>query len=133
MLGLPGIYPTEVLLGLRRLRRVNLISEVDVLSIELEAASKPFCNVQLVAAQDRRIEHPLDFEWLFTKEGAARICEEIKKISRKEFVDVLCLGCPSIYAFGKRNLKKWNFRLWDKNVLHLGQVDEAKEVSCVDL
>lgn len=133
LLNLPGIYPPEVLLGLRRLERANLIPEFDVLSVELEAASKPFCNGHPVAVHDRRIEHPLDFEWLFTREGSARICHEIRKFIRKDAVEVLCLGCPSVYRFGRRNMKNWDFRLWDKNVLHLGQVEEAEEVFCVDL
>lgn len=103
-----------------------------MLRIELEAASKPKYSAQAVGVSDRYIEHPLDFEWLFTKQGAARICDEIKNAHRKEEGDVLCLGCPSVYVFGKRNLKTFNFRLWDKNVLHLGQIEEAREVSCVD-
>jgi hypothetical protein len=128
------VYPTEVLVGLRRLRSAKQIPEIDVIAAELEAASKPAFSDVPVGAHERKIEHPLDFEWLFSKAGAARICEEIERLLGKGGGgDVLCLGCPSVYAFGKKHLKNWNFRLWDKNVLHLGQIEEAREVSSVDI
>ncbi|HXC35283.1 MAG TPA: hypothetical protein VNV43_05370 [Candidatus Acidoferrales bacterium] len=133
MLQLPGIYPTEVLFGLSRLLKTKQIPEVGVIAVELEAASRPIYFESPVAAQDRRIEHPLDFEWHFSKEGAKRVCEEILRLCGKDNGEVLCLGCPSVYAFGKQNLKNYNFRLWDKNVRHLGQIEEAREVACVDV
>jgi len=129
---LPGIYPAEVLYSLRRLRKLSEISEVEVLSIELEAASKPICHERLVGHGGRHIEHPLDFEWRFTKQGVARICSEITCLSLPKGAEILCLGCPSLYLLGKERLRGFKFRLWDKNTLHLGQIDEAKEVSCFD-
>ena len=61
LLNLPGVYPTEVLLSLRRLRSAKQIIEFDVLAVELEAASKPIYNVNPVSPSERKIEHPLDF------------------------------------------------------------------------
>jgi hypothetical protein len=112
---------------------MSKISEVEVLSVELEVASKPNVQERVVSQSPRHIEHPLDFEWRFTTQGTARVCEEIAIIQRGKTGDVLCLGCPSVYLFGRQQVKQFNFRLWDKNTLHLGQMDEAKEVSTFDI
>lgn len=126
---LPGIFPSEVICSLRRLALVDKISEVELLSVELEVVSRPNTQGNLVSRTTRHIEHPLDFEWRFTKQGVARICDEIDALQNGKPSEVLCLGCPSVYLLGRQH----KFRLWDKNTLHLGQLDEANEVSKLDI
>jgi hypothetical protein len=130
---LPGIYPSEVLCALRRLRAAGEISEFDVLAVELEAASRPALHHEPVEPDRRLIEHPLDFEWRFTWRGAARICNEIDKSDLKPNSKVLCLGCPSVYLFGRQYRKHIRFSLWDKNTALLGQMDEARDIRCLDV
>lgn len=130
--GLPGIYPSEVLCSLRRLQGRDKIQEFDVLAVELDAASKPVLHSQSVCREKRFIEHPLDFEWRFTSKGVARIGEEIKAAGLKK-AEILCLGCPSVYLFGKDQLKGFSFRLWDKNNATAGQIEEAREICRLDL
>jgi hypothetical protein len=130
---LPGIYPSEVLFSLRRLQRSAAIPDFDVLAVELEAASKPALQAEPVEPGRRLIEHPLDFEWCFTRQGVARICLEIERSQLKAGAEILCLGCPSVYLLGKQNLKSLRFRVWDKNIPQLGQMEEAREVCRVDI
>jgi hypothetical protein len=130
---LPGVYPAEVLCSLRRLRRNSLISELDVLAIELEAASIPVLQREPVAPGKRFIEHPLDFEWRFTRQGVERICGEIEKRKLKPQAEVLCLGCPSIFLFGRQHFKNLTFRLWDKNTPIIGQMEEVRDICRVDI
>jgi hypothetical protein len=133
--GLPGIYPAEVLCSLRRLRCSARIDEFDVHAVELDAASRPVLHSKPVAPERQRqcIEHPLDFEWRFTREGVARICEEIEKLGLEPRSEVLCIGCPSVYSLGKENLGRLSFQLWDKNAPTGGQIEEAREICRVDM
>ena len=130
--GLPGVYPSEVLCSLRRLGKGSQLSEFDVLAIELEAASKPAYG-RIVEPEQKYIEHPLDYEWHFTKQGIARICEEIQKFQLKRASKILCLGCPSVYLFGSHNLKHFKFQLWDKNSSIDGQMEEVKVVDLAEM
>lgn len=130
---LPGIYPSEVLCSLRRLQQGSKISEVEVLAAELDAASIPKCSIHPVSAERRFIEHPVDFEWRFTRGGVARLCKEIERLQPKNNAKVLCLGCPSVYLEGRRTLKHIKFTLWDKNTAGMSQLDEVREVCSLDV
>jgi hypothetical protein len=129
---LPGVYPSEVLCALRRLRKASQMSEFDVLAIELEVASTPPYR-RIVEPIKRYIEHPLDFEWRFTQQGVARICEEIQRFPLKPNAEILCLGCPSVYVFGSQSLRNLKFTLWDKNSPVNGQMEEVKVIDLSEM
>jgi hypothetical protein len=131
--GLPGVYPSEVLCSLRRLQHRREIPEFDVLAVELDAATKPVLQRQPVGRERRYIEHPLDFEWHFTRQGVIRVCEEIENLRLAPGSEVLCLGCPTVYLIGKLRLSHLKFRLWDKNAPPSDQIEDAREISRTDI
>jgi hypothetical protein len=133
VLELPGIYPSEVLCSLRRLRRTGQIPEFDVLAAELEAASKPFCQPQAVPPEKRMVEHPLDYEWRFTRQGVVRICDELRRARLRQNAEVLCLGCPSVFQFGGDSIKHVKFTLWDKNAPTRSRLKEATGIHLMDV
>jgi len=132
LLELPGVYPSDVLGSIRRLRANELISESDASHVEGEAAISP-TSVNLIAKPKKfLIEHPLDYDWRFTRIGVKRICEEINLLGLRNNSRVLCLGCPSVYLLGKNILKEFTFDLCDKNGRMIGQIEETAELLSLD-
>jgi hypothetical protein len=84
-------------------------------------------------APPRFLEHPLDFEWLFTKEGQNVILRELRGACRGGGGTVLCLGCPTLFDRGKSLIPEQQFVLWDKNASSLGQMSEAHSLADIDL
>jgi hypothetical protein len=95
---LPGVYPSEVLASLRRLSDQGAISRQALRAFDVEANSIPKEKLASDFVDARHLEHPLDFEWRFTKTAVARICSEIRTCSSGN--RVLCLGCPTVYWQG---------------------------------
>jgi hypothetical protein len=127
---LPGIYPSEVLTCLRQLGQATALREGFLEAIEKEVSAMP----SFVPHDAKKIvlEHPLDFEWRFTKKGISNIFEELRLLSFPRGAGVLCLGCPSIYLASK-NLSDLRFHLWDKNGTILGQLEESTAIASLDL
>lgn len=131
---LPGVYPGEVLASVRRLSGRGELTSDRLQAVLRETkrrrklAEQPSYEVQTSS----RLEHPLDFEWLFSKEAKGKIIETVNDLARGQKWTVLCLGCPSIFKMGSQ-LNIHNFRLLDKNAASWGQLSEAKALTNIDL
>src|SRR6266568_399224 len=134
LLALPGVYPSEVLASIRRL---EILGEIPIRHYREARRSVAFPRIRttpLVALPKKTLlEHPLDFEWRFTRIGVARICDEIKSLHLRKGAHILCLGCPSVYLIGKALIPQFTFELWDKNAEEIGQLAEAGELRSFDL
>lgn len=137
---LPGVYPTEVLLSLRRLNSLRIISD-DYLGLLMAEAETPIVSTGREAVQGAvggfcdlgQLEHPLDFEWRFSKPALEAILVTISSLYRRKRANVLCLGCPSVFAFGRKHSPEHTFLLWDKNAGAMGQLAETQFLASVDL
>ena len=129
---LPGVYPTEVIAGIRRLKQKGVISTHEHSGIvadsrldELEL-SRP--SNELPA--DYYAEHPLDFEWHFDCIGKQRMLDAavgFAGIQQK----ILCIGCPSVFYFAKGQGCPRNIVLWDKNSDNIAEEGSYKiDLTC---
>lgn len=130
---LPGVYPGEALESIRRLTAQGNISP-DFLKAVLEETKRrrPRRRTKYDEAKGSRLEHPLDFEWLFSKAAKARIIDTIDQLAQGRRWTILCMGCPSIFKMGSE-LNRHDFRLLDKNASSWGQLSEAKALTNIDL
>jgi hypothetical protein len=131
--GLPGVYPSEALESVRRLTALGKLSP-NFLKAVLDETSRKSCRRLLTRDESigARLEHPLDFEWLFSKEAKARIIHTVDQLAKGQRWTVLCMGCPSIFKIGSE-LNNHNFRLLDKNATSWGQLSEAEALTNIDL
>lgn len=132
---LPGVWPVEALAALRRLERGGKVPRGFRSAIEnsLRQPRRRHQHVTSLAAPPRFLEHPLDFEWLFTRTGQNVILGELRHACRSDCGTVLCLGCPTLFDRGKHLLPEQQFVLWDKNASSLGQMHEAHALLDIDL
>lgn len=132
---LPGVWPVEVLASIRRLQSAGVVPNGYRSAIksawELPRPSRG-CGSGLVARQ-KSLEHPLDFEWLFTRSGQDTMLSALRQVSDGEIGPVLCLGCPTLLQRAREVMPGIPFVLWDKNASSLGQMSEAHALVDIDL
>lgn len=113
---LPGVYPTEVIAGIRRLKQKGVITMSEysdiVTASKVDELELPRPSNYLPASY--YVEHPLDFEWHFNRIGKQRMLDAavgFAGIHKK----ILCIGCPSVFYFAKDQGCPREIVLWDKN------------------
>lgn len=132
---LPGVWPGEALASLGRLEARRTLPRRYRSQIErsLRQPRRLRTPATVLAAPPRFLEHPLDFEWLFTREGQDVILRELRAACHGASGTILCLGCPTLFDRGKSLIPEQHFVLWDKNASSLGQMSEAHALADIDL
>jgi len=132
---LPGVWPVEAVESLKRLEKRRRLPR-RYRSV-IEGTLRGPCHRREPAAAletpPRFLEHPLDFEWLFTREAQNVILRELRGACLGSGSTVLCLGCPTLFDRGKNLIPEQQFVLWDKNASSLGQMSEAHALADIDL
>lgn len=132
---LPGVYPSEALKALHRLTARGLIPEEYEALIIKEAKTPQHEKVMTTTRMSdlEQMEHPLDFEWRFTRNALETLCKKMQELCFGHPATALCLGCPSVYTFGREQLPSCNFVLIDKNASAEGQLSESRSLLKFDL
>jgi hypothetical protein len=130
---LPGVYPSEALACTRRLNQEGVIDRQQLRLIEEEAITLPILDSEMKPSRRIMLDHPVDFEWRFTRTAVSRVLEELRRrLAYPRRPTILCLGCPSVYLAG-RDMSDLTFHLCDKNGRIIGQIEEALELQSHDL
>jgi len=90
---LPGVYPTQALDSLRRLRRAKRISVGFASYIERQARTKPRPLGSLRSAL--LPPHPLDFEWRFSRSAAKTLLTQASSLAGRAD-RIMLLGTPTL-------------------------------------
>ena len=132
---LPGVWPGEAVASLRRQESQGRLPRKLRTNIEATLRRPPTIRPAVVTTShpSRILEHPLDFEWLFTRAGQDVILRELQQDHPDGNGPVLCLGCPTLFERGRRLMPERSFVLWDKNASTLGQLSEAHSLAAIDL
>ena len=132
---LPGVFPSDVVASIRRLDKAGILPlgyrAMLVRSVRTRFAD--LAGVELPEFKNECLEHPLDFEWLFTKDANLTISQRLRQILAPGQGTILCLGCPSFYAFATTVLPEYQLSLCDKNATHVGQLSEVGRIAEIDL
>lgn len=96
---LPGIHPIDIKSSLSRLRRFRLINKARyqkyILSAEDPQTSDICRDVQYAP-----VPHILNYDWRFSQRGVnlmmAEIRECVRRLNKKENIEIAFLGCPSL-------------------------------------
>lgn len=92
---LPGVYPTEVLASLDRLRARALIDSATATNISRQAVGN---NTALVEGRSLLpLPHPLDYEWRFTPNAARALLDGAAALTHPGD-DLLLFGAPGLAA-----------------------------------
>jgi len=128
---LPSVYPAEVIAALSRLEKRGTISTSFRFGIlkSVRTERTPTSGKTILSSQCARIEHPLDFEWLFTREGNKTLATQLNKFSKGSPGKVLAIGCPTFFSYAKSARLRYQVDLWDKNATAVGQVREARALA----
>jgi hypothetical protein len=126
---LPGIYPLEVLLSVKRLASSK--------KVDLKTYQKLFRDAK--TTRKRTISdngnsflqpHPLDFEWRFTEKTIVNLVKYCLALSNPG--NTICLfGVPSLYRLVGHNDLKRKFILFDKNPVEpFVTIDYCSSIPC---
>lgn len=96
---LPGVYPTQALDSVRRLRRAKRISVGFATHIERQARTKPppLGSLRGVLLPP----HPLDFEWRFSRPAAKTLLAQASSLAGRAD-RILLLGTPTLALMAAR-------------------------------
>ena len=132
---LPGVFPSEVLASLRRLEASSQIPKNFLKMIERDARRLPRRGKIRIAdhAIRKHIDHPLDFEWPFARKAHEEVLSTLNSFGGMRSMNVLCLGCPSVFRYAHLSHSIHRFILLDKNASLSGQMNEAQSISNCDL
>jgi hypothetical protein len=124
---LPSVYPAEVIGALSRLEKrgtipTNFRSGI-LKAVRTERTRKS--EETILWSRSAKIEHPLDFEWLFTRQGNKTLATQLNEFHKGSPGKILCIGCPTFYSYAKSARLRYQVDLWDKNATAVGQVCEA--------
>lgn len=109
---LPGIYPTDILLSVKRLALSKKINQNTFRKIGQD--SKIFSSNELLEDVPVSQPHPLDFEWRFTDKTVINLAKYC--LSMSDHGDTIgLLGVPSLYRLVQHNNLNRKFYLFDKN------------------
>jgi hypothetical protein len=132
---LPGVFPSDVIASIRRLDKSGILPPgyLATLDRSVRTRSANVAGVELPEFKKEYLEHPLDFEWLFTKDANFTISQKLRRILAPGQGTILCLGCPSFYAFARTALPEYQLLLCDKNATSVGQLSESGRIAQIDL
>jgi hypothetical protein len=130
---LPGVYPGEALASLHRLDANGFLPAGILSTVLREVARRPVPRrVDSEPHRGVRLEHPLDYEWVFSHLGKQAILDEIDHLADGKTWTVLSMGCPSVFRLGSDS-RRHKFQLLDKNAAAWGQLSEAQLLTNIDL
>lgn len=92
---LPGVYPTEVLASVGRLRERALLDPMTAALIIRQAADS--CTVSVEGRSLLPLPHPLDYEWRFTPDAARALLDRAAALTNAGD-DLLLFGTPGLAA-----------------------------------
>lgn len=90
---LPGVYPTELLASLDRLRARDAIDPTVAVSVHRQAAINSAAVVE--GRSLLPLPHPLDYEWRFTPDAARLLLNRAAELTRAGG-DLLLFGTPGL-------------------------------------
>ena len=123
---LPSVYPAEVLAALSRLEKQGAVPASFRSGILRAARTEPTAmNGKPMPTRPARIEHPLDFEWLFTREGNKTLLTQLNEFNTSPG-KILCIGCPTFFSYARSARLRHEFELWDKNAATVEQACDAR-------
>jgi hypothetical protein len=130
---LPGVYPGEALASLHRLDANGFLPAGLLSRVLRDVARRPAPRrVDSEPHSGVRLEHPLDYEWVFSHQGKEAILDEIDHLAEGKTWTVLSMGCPSVFRLGSDS-RRHKFQLLDKNAAAWGQLSEAQLLTNIDL
>ncbi len=117
---LPGVYPFEVLLSVRRLVKKGMVGEATLRRITVDAEREARLKRPPKKDGPPYSPHPLDFEWIFaepTITDLSRLCVSLSKAQ-----DVIALlGVPSLYAYFSSKKLNRRFLLFNRSSVDIGR------------
>lgn len=102
---LPGVYPTQVLESLQRLRKVKEIGSGIVSQIFREARQKP----SVLGSRGALLPpHPLDFEWRFNRTAAKALLARAAELAGADG-KILLLGTPTLAMLAAKDPRRGGY------------------------
>jgi hypothetical protein len=111
---IPGIYPVDILLSVKRLALERKISQNTAYKISKDSKKSAPIIISNVPISSQ--PHPLDFEWRFTDKTVINLAKYCLSLSDPGDTIGL-LGVPSIYRLVQNNNLNRKFYLFDKNAV----------------
>jgi hypothetical protein len=103
---LPGVYPTQALESLQRLRRVRKVSPAVVSQIVREARQRPSALGPMRGAL--LPPHPLDFEWRFSRTAAKALLTRAAELAGTNG-KILLLGTPTLAMLAAKDTRRGGY------------------------
>lgn len=124
LLSLPGIYPTEVLIAVKRLAEKNMINSETFEQILL-SSSMPLTSPK----SDMPCSHPLDFTWHFSKNTRSYLLNLAHKLTNQNDT-ISFLGTPSLLSSPHEIFLDRTSFLLDKKIPNFISKKIAKPIFC---
>jgi hypothetical protein len=103
---LPGVYPTQVLESLQRLRQVRKIGSAVVSQIVREARQRP---PTLGPMREALLPpHPLDFEWRFSRNAGRALLARAADLAGTDG-KILLLGTPTLAMLAAKDTRRGGY------------------------